>query len=81
MLMVMAYAGGHVSGAHYNPAATLAELLRRRIGVGGAVVYWVAQVADFVGGAAAFLALNPGDRAPQEKPAAREHSRPESTPA
>ena len=27
-LMVMVFAGGHVSGAHYNPAVTLAVWLR-----------------------------------------------------
>jgi aquaporin Z len=31
--MVMIYAGGHLSGGHYNPAVTLAVLVRRRIGV------------------------------------------------
>ena len=29
-LMVMIYAGGHVSGGHYNPAVTLAVYLRGR---------------------------------------------------
>jgi aquaporin Z len=43
-LMVMVYAGGHVSGGHYNPAVTLAVLLRRRIGLRDAVVYWIAQL-------------------------------------
>src|SRR5919197_437112 len=33
VLMVMVYAGGHVSGAHYNPAVTLAVLVRGRIAV------------------------------------------------
>jgi aquaporin Z len=43
-LMVMVYAGGHVSGGHYNPAVTLAVLLRRRIGLRDAVAYWIAQL-------------------------------------
>jgi aquaporin Z len=47
VLMAMVYAGGHISGAHYNPAVTLAVLVRRRIDVRDAVGYWIAQ---FVGG-------------------------------
>jgi len=43
-LMVMIYAGGHVSGGHYNPAVTLAVLVRRRIGLRDAVAYWLVQV-------------------------------------
>jgi aquaporin Z len=43
VLMVMIYAGGHLSGGHYNPAVTLAVLVRRRIGLRDAVGYWVVQ--------------------------------------
>lgn len=43
-LMVMVYAGGHVSGGHYNPAVTLAVLLRRRIGWRDAAMYWLVQL-------------------------------------
>ncbi|MFE7802456.1 MIP/aquaporin family protein [Nocardia sp. NPDC057440] len=43
-LMVMVYAGGHISGGHYNPALTLAVLVRHRIGVRTAIGYRVAQV-------------------------------------
>jgi aquaporin Z len=43
-VMMMVYAGGHVSGGHYNPAVTLAVLLRRRIGLRDAVEYWIAQL-------------------------------------
>ena len=51
-LMVMIYAGGHISGAHYNPAVTLAVLIRKRISAGEALVYMGSQVA---GGVAAAL--------------------------
>ena len=43
VLMVMIYAGGHISGGHYNPAVTLAVLVRRRIGLRDAVAYWIVQ--------------------------------------
>jgi aquaporin Z len=44
VLMVMVYAGGHISGGHYNPAVTLAALVRRRIGPADALGYWIAQL-------------------------------------
>jgi aquaporin Z len=45
VLTVMIYAGGHLSGGHYNPAVTLAALIRHRIGLRDAVVYWLSQIA------------------------------------
>lgn len=44
-LMVMVFAGGHISGAHYNPAVTLGVLVRGRCTPGDAVGYMVAQCA------------------------------------
>ena len=44
ILMAMVYAGGHISGAHYNPAVTLGALVRRRIDVREAVGYWISQL-------------------------------------
>src|ERR1700750_885569 len=43
-LMVMVYAGGHISGGHYNPAVTLAVRLRRGIGLRDAVAYWTVKL-------------------------------------
>jgi len=44
-LMVMVYAGGHISGAHYNPAVTLAVLIRGKVLVADVIPYIIAQVA------------------------------------
>lgn len=53
-LMVMIFAGGHISGAHYNPAVTLAVLIRGRINISDAMIYMISQIAGGV--AAALLA-------------------------
>lgn len=47
-LMVMVFAGGHISGAHYNPAVTLAVLMRGRIALSEALVYMGSQLAGAV---------------------------------
>jgi aquaporin Z len=44
-LMVMIYAGGHISGGHFNPAVTLAVTLRGRCKSSDVLGYLVAQVA------------------------------------
>lgn len=44
-LMVMIYAGGHISGGHYNPAVTLAVFIRGKCKAVDVVPYWIAQVA------------------------------------
>ena len=54
-LMIMVYAGGHVSGGHYNPAVTLAVWLRGRCASSDVPAYMVAQVLGAL--AASFLAL------------------------
>ena len=43
-LMVMIFAGSHISGAHYNPAVTIAVLLRGKILLHDAVRYIFAQL-------------------------------------
>jgi len=43
MLMAMVFAGGHVSGAHYNPAVTIAVFLRGKCGVADIPGYIAAQ--------------------------------------
>jgi aquaporin Z len=53
-LMVMVFAGGHISGGHYNPAVTLGVLIRGKVNLADVVPYWVAQLA---GAAIAALAV------------------------
>ena len=47
-LMVMVYAGGHISGAHYNPAVTLAVWMRGRCASSDVPGYMIAQVVGAV---------------------------------
>jgi aquaporin Z len=44
-LMVMVFAGGHISGGHFNPAVTLAVWLRGKLEAKDAIPYWLAQFA------------------------------------
>ena len=64
-LMVMIYAGGHISGAHYNPAVTLAVWMRGKVEMKDAIMYWIAQIAGAVVAALLVTYLfdkgNPGD--------------------
>lgn len=44
-LLAGIWAVGHVSGAHFNPAVTLAFLLDKRMSLSDAIGYWIAQFA------------------------------------
>lgn len=66
--MCMVFMGGHVSGAHYNPAVTFGVFLRGRISRGLAIWYVLAQLAGgFTGALLSYLATGyhpypkPGD--------------------
>ena len=55
VLMVMIFAGGHISGGHFNPAVTFAIFIRGRLELKDVVPYWLAQIAAGVVGA--FVAM------------------------
>lgn len=57
-VVTMAYAVGHISGGHFNPAVTIGLVAAGRVGIGQAVGYIVVQVVAAVAAAAllAFIA-------------------------
>jgi MIP family channel proteins len=57
VIMVMVYATGHLSGAHINPAVTLAFTLTRHFPPRDAIAYIAAQLAGATAGALVLLAL------------------------
>lgn len=54
-LAVMVFAGGHISGGHYNPAVSLAVFIRKRLTAQDLLLYWIAQLA--AGVVAAFTTI------------------------
>src|SRR5436189_3413625 len=44
-LMVMVFAGGHISGAHYNPAVTVGVFIRGKVNAADVGPYIIAQLA------------------------------------
>ena len=61
VLMVMIYAGGHVSGGHYNPAVTLGAFIRGACPAGDVAPYMAAQVLGALAAAGAALFLRDGE--------------------
>jgi aquaporin Z len=56
-LMVMIYMGGHISGAHYNPAVSLAVLVRGKLGIVDFAFYALAQVVGALAAAGTVYAI------------------------
>jgi len=60
VLMVMIYMGGHISGAHYNPAVTIAILIRGKCSLKDTLPYIIAQfVAAIIGSILASYLIAP----------------------
>ena len=57
VLMVMVFAGGHVSGGHYNPAVSTAVMLRGKMAQGEYVPYVVVQVLAGIAAALVIIIL------------------------
>ncbi|MFN8008120.1 MAG: aquaporin [Terriglobia bacterium] len=60
VLMVMVYAGGHISGAHYNPMVTLALWIRGRCASKDVIPYWIAQIIAAAAAASIIKILKAG---------------------
>lgn len=59
-VVTMAYAVGHISGGHFNPAVTFGLYAAGRVPVGDVIPYWAAQVAGAVAAAAVLLVIASG---------------------
>jgi aquaporin Z len=59
-LMVMVFAGGHISGAHYNPAVTLGVLIRGKLKAADVLPYMISQVLAAAAAAATVKFLRAG---------------------
>jgi len=70
VLMVMVYMGGHISGAHYNPAVSVAILIRGKMEARDLVPYVLAQVSGAILASLAVMFLAGDTFAPAPDPEA-----------
>jgi len=59
-VLTMAYAVGHISGGHFNPAVSLGLALGGRFSFGELVPYWAAQVVGAIAAGAMLYAIASG---------------------
>ncbi len=57
VLAALVYVGGYISGAHYNPAVTLAVVMRGKLSSNDGLKYVLAQLLGAVAAAAAFFSI------------------------
>jgi aquaporin Z len=59
-VLTMAYAVGHISGGHFNPAVTIGLCVGGRFPAGQIVPYWIAQIVGAVAAAGALYLIASG---------------------
>lgn len=62
-VVTMAYAVGHISGGHFNPAVTFGLYAAGRVPVGDVIPYWSAQVVGAVAAAGVLFVIASGQPA------------------
>jgi aquaporin Z len=60
-VLTMAYAVGHISGGHFNPAVTIGLWAGGRFPTGEIIPYWIVQVAGAIAAAAALYVIASGN--------------------
>lgn len=68
MLAVLVYAGGHVSGGHYNPAVSLFAWILGKLTLRDLGLYWTSQLLGALAAAFAVIYLKGGPHAEAMKP-------------
>ena len=59
-VLTMAYAVGHISGGHFNPAVTIGLWAAGRFKTGDIIPYWLAQVVGAIAAAAVLYVIASG---------------------
>jgi aquaporin Z len=60
-VLTMAYAVGHISGGHFNPAVTIGLWAGGRFSTSEIIPYWIAQVIGAIAAAAALYVIASGN--------------------